>query len=45
MKQVLPPMLTCESVLTEAAYFLREDGLGIDTLFQLVQRNEQDHTR
>ena len=39
MKQVLPPMLTCEPVLTEAAYFLLEDGLGIDTLFQLVQRN------
>ncbi len=39
MKQIRPPMLTSEPVLTEAVYFLREDGLGIDPLFQLLQRD------
>jgi hypothetical protein len=38
MKQVRPPMLTCEPVLTEAVYFLREDGLEVDPLFQLLER-------
>lgn len=38
MKQVRPPMLVCEPVLTEVAYFLREDGLGLDPLFQLLER-------
>ena len=38
MKQVKPPMLTCEPVLTEAAYFLREDGLDVDPLFRLLER-------
>jgi uncharacterized protein len=38
MKQVRPPMLTCEPVLTEAVYFLREDGLDVDPLFQLLER-------
>lgn len=38
MKQVIPPMLTCEPVLTEAAYFLREDGLEVDPLFRLLER-------
>jgi len=38
MKQVRPPMLTCEAVLTEAVYFLREDGLDVDPLFQLLER-------
>lgn len=38
MKQVRPPMLTCEAVLAEAAYFLREDGLDVDPLFQLLER-------
>ena len=38
MKQVRPPMLTCEPVLTEAVYFLREDGLDIDPLFRLLER-------
>ena len=31
-------MLVCESVLTEVAYFLREDGLALDPLFQLLER-------
>ena len=38
MKEVRPPMLTCEPVLTEAAYFLREDGAGVDPLFALLER-------
>jgi predicted nucleic acid-binding protein len=39
MKQVSPPMLTCEPVVTEAAYFLREDDLEVGPLFQLLERN------
>ena len=38
MKQVQPPALTCEPVLTEAAYFLREDRVDIDPLFKLLER-------
>jgi uncharacterized protein len=38
MKQVRAPMLVCETVLTEVIYFLREDGLMIDPLFQLFER-------
>lgn len=38
MKQVRAPMLVCEAVLTEVVYFLREDGLAIDPLFQLLER-------
>lgn len=38
MKQVQAPMLVCEPVLTEVAYFLREDGLMVDPLFQLLER-------
>jgi predicted nucleic acid-binding protein len=38
MQQVKPPMLVCEAVLTEAAYFLREDGLDVDPLFSMVER-------
>ena len=38
MKQVRAPMLVCEPVLTEVVYFLREDGLAIDPLFQLLER-------
>jgi predicted nucleic acid-binding protein len=38
MKQVAPPMLTSESVLTEAVYFLREDGLNADSLFKMVEK-------
>jgi predicted nucleic acid-binding protein len=37
MKQVGPPLLTCEPVLTEAVYFLREDDLKLDPLFQLFE--------
>ena len=38
MKQARPPLLTCEPVLTEAAYFLREDDVELDPLFQLLER-------
>lgn len=38
MKQVRAPMLVCEPVLTEIIYFLREDGLSVDPLFQLLER-------
>jgi predicted nucleic acid-binding protein len=38
MKQVPPPMLTCEPVLTEVVYFLREDDVEVDPLFQLLER-------
>ena len=38
MKQVRAPMLVCEPVLTEVVSFLREDGLTIDPLFQLLER-------
>ena len=38
MKQVRPPALTCESVLTETAYFLREDRVDVDPLFRLIER-------
>ena len=39
MKSVAPPLLTCDPVLTEAAYFLREDGLAVDPLFAMLERN------
>lgn len=38
MQQVPAPLLSCEAVLTEAAYFLLEDGLGVDALFALLER-------
>ena len=39
MKQVRPPLLTCEAVLTEAVYFLREDGVDVDPIFTLIEKN------
>jgi len=38
MKQVRAPLLTCEPVLTQAVYFLREDGVEPDPLFELLER-------
>ncbi|HEY2388319.1 MAG TPA: PIN domain-containing protein [Candidatus Binatia bacterium] len=38
MRQVTPPLLTCEPVLTEAAYFLHEDRIDVDPLFELLAR-------
>jgi uncharacterized protein len=39
MKQARSPMLTTEPVLTEVAYFLRADGVDVDPLFQLLERD------
>lgn len=39
MKQVQAPLRICEPVLTEAAYFLREDGLDVGPLFALLERD------
>ena len=39
MKQTRPPLLTCEAVLTEVAYFLREDGVDLDPLFRMLERD------
>lgn len=38
MKQVRAPLLCCDAVLTEAAYFLREDEVSIEPLFELLDR-------
>src|SRR5688500_8692372 len=39
MKELRAPMLVCEPVLTEVVYFLREDGLAVDPLFQMLERD------
>lgn len=39
MKQVRAPMLTSEPVLTETAYFLREDRMDVEPLFVLLERD------
>lgn len=39
MKQMTALSHVCEPVLTEAVYFLREDGLTVEPLFQLLERN------
>jgi predicted nucleic acid-binding protein len=39
MKQVRPPLLVSEPVLTEVLYFLREDGVSVDPLFALLERH------
>jgi predicted nucleic acid-binding protein len=38
MRDVPAPLLICEPVLTEAAYFLREDGLDVAPLFAMIER-------
>lgn len=38
MRQVRPPLITCEAVLTEAVYFLREDRLNVEPLFAMLER-------
>jgi hypothetical protein len=38
MKQVRPPMLVSEPVLFEVLYYLREDGVAVDPLFQMLER-------
>lgn len=33
-----PPLLTCEPVLTEAAFLLKREGCEVDPLFELLER-------
>jgi uncharacterized protein len=37
-KQVRPPMLTCEPVLTEATFLMKREGRDTDGLFALLER-------
>ena len=37
-KQLRPPLLTCEPVLTEAAFLLKREGRDTDPLFELLAR-------
>ena len=37
-KELRPPLLTCEPVLTEAAFLLRREGRDTDSLFTLLER-------
>ena len=39
MKQIRPPLFTCEAVLTEAVYFLREDGADVEPLFKMIEKD------
>ena len=38
METARPPLLTCEPVLTEAAFLLKREGRDTDTLFALLDR-------
>jgi predicted nucleic acid-binding protein len=37
-KRLSPPLLTCEPVLTEAAFLLKREGRETDALFALLER-------
>ena len=37
-KRLSPPLLTCEAVLTEAAFLLKREGGDADALFALLER-------
>lgn len=36
--QIRPPLLTCEAVLSEAAFLLRQDVRGVEGILALVER-------
>jgi hypothetical protein len=38
-----PPLLTCEPVLTEAAFLLSREGHEADPLFALLERGSNPH--
>lgn len=38
-QQIRPPLLISEAILTEVVYFLREDGLTVEPLFEMMDRN------
>ena len=38
-KRLKPPLLTCEPVLTEAAFLLKREGSEADAIFELLQRD------
>jgi predicted nucleic acid-binding protein len=37
-RELRPPMITCEPVLTEAAFLLKREGRDTDALFALLER-------
>lgn len=37
-KRLHPPLLTCEPVLTEAAFLLKREGRETDPIFELLER-------
>ena len=37
-RRLHPPLLTCEAVLTEAAFLLKREGADTDPLFALMER-------
>ena len=37
-KKLRPPLLTCEAVLTEAAFLLKREGRDTEALFALLER-------
>lgn len=37
-KELRPPLLTCEPVLTEAAFLLKREGRDTDVLFALLEK-------
>ena len=40
--QIVPPMLTCEAVVSEVCFLLTGVGSGIDQVMQLIQRKILD---